>query len=366
MTHSIWMSAWDVEEADPDRLIDGLLGLGIEQCRLGLAYHGGRMLLPGHRRRAVYEHASAVHFLPDWNSYGRLRPVVSDLTGAVSTFLKQCQRRRFPVQAWLVLCHNDQLGGQFPECCIENAFGEKYTYALCPAQPEVQEYVLALCQDAARLPGVSVLDVEALSFMGYQHGSLHDKCGIALCPEAVWLLSVCFCPACRPWLPDRGPVRKALSAWLKTGHPPAIEEGLRAAVRALRKRVLTKLLTQLPGVSINLRYTPDESFTGGKTALAWADLPGNVERVTLSFFGQPMDAMCRGLSQLPRTRPVGVDVGFVFHWPDCASTEEVAARVREVRKAAADGVSYYCYSLAAPYQLEWLRQAIQGIQDYEP
>jgi hypothetical protein len=92
-----------------------------------------------------------------------------------------------------VLCHNDWLGRKHPESCISNYRGEPYTYALCPARAEVQQYVLALIQDVSQFHGITGLDLEALSFMGYEHNSLHDK--RAITPDL--RLNVCHCSVCR-------------------------------------------------------------------------------------------------------------------------------------------------------------------------
>ena len=68
-----------------------------------------------------------------------------------------------------------------------------YPYALCPAQPAVQRYILGLVEDASRLPGITGLDIEALSFMGYDHNSLHDKRAVPVPAE----LNNCHCSECR-------------------------------------------------------------------------------------------------------------------------------------------------------------------------
>ena len=136
MKRSIWLGAWDLEDRDPDIVLDELVGLGLNACGLALSYHGGRMVLPRHPKRFVYElHPSAVYAPIDLSGFGRLKPEVSPLSTIVPAFLKAAQRRGFPVWAWTVLCHNDYLGALAPDCCVENAFGDRYTYALCPSHP---------------------------------------------------------------------------------------------------------------------------------------------------------------------------------------------------------------------------------------
>jgi hypothetical protein len=356
------MNAWDLDETEPERMIDSLLDLRLDECRLGLSYHGGRMLLPANARHVVYEHhPGAIYFHATPDVYGRLRPCESPLASTVAKFLAASEKRKFPVQAWTVLCHNDALGQQHPECCIENAFGERYPYALCPSNPETQEYIVALCREIAALPGVRTLDLEALSYMGYDHHSLHEKCGIALPPETRWLLSVCFCQYCRPSLPDADEVRRHIRLSFDSGQAEPIDPNLKKAVLQVRRQTILVLLSQLRGLPVNLRFTPLTDFTGGKTALSWCDVSGAVPSVTLTFFGSTIDAMRSTLGEMPDNRKLRVEGGFIFHGPDCAAREDVAARIRVLRDANIDGIGFYSYSMAARYQLDWLRRAIQEL-----
>ncbi|MGH9632435.1 MAG: hypothetical protein ACRD7E_29365, partial [Bryobacteraceae bacterium] len=199
MMRSIWMNAWDLEGREPERVLDRLQEYGLDACNLGLSCHGGRIVLPTHPRRAVYEqHPGALYHLADLKRYrnSRLRPHVAPLSALVDDFISTCEKRKWPVNAWTVLCHDDYLGGLAEDCCIHNVFGDSYTYALCPSNAEVRQYIVTLCQEISEIPGVSGLDLEALSFMGYEHSSLHEKRGLPLAPEIIWLLSICVCDFC--------------------------------------------------------------------------------------------------------------------------------------------------------------------------
>ena len=51
------------------------------------------------------------------------------------------------VNAWLVPLHNTRLGQAYPDITVENAFGDRYVYSLCPSSPDAREYAIALCKD---------------------------------------------------------------------------------------------------------------------------------------------------------------------------------------------------------------------------
>lgn len=377
MKRSLWLLPWDVAGRDPDTLLDELQALGMDRVRLALSYHGGRMLLPRHPARIVVEHLSAVYVPLPPDHFGRLRPTSGEQAGAVQRFLVAAQRRAFPVLGWTVLCHHDQLGLAAPDCCVENAFGERYLYALCPTHPDVQEYVVALC-GALAATGVVGLDLEALSYLGYEHQSLHDKRGVPLPPLAAWLLSVCLCGHCRREIDDgnqlAGRIRDAVRCLLNTptAAPVSLHDGLMetlgaealAALLALRQRVLLPLLQKLRAATnpatLNLRLAIDPLAHGGKTTLPLTTLPGLVDEATITFFGASLARMETELAALPPLpRPVPLHGGFVLHEPDCTSHDDFACRVDLLTRAQVEEIAFYSYSMASGTHLSWLRPAVK-------
>lgn len=319
MNHFLWMHPWDLEGWPPEQFIDELQATGIGEVRLALAYHGGRLLLPRNRRYLVYEqHESAVYFAINPRLYGRVQPVAGPHLDAVASFLAAAAKRRFPVRAWLVLCHNDLLGKRYPGLTIRNLRGESYSYALCPAQADVAEYIVALIRDVSALPGITGLDLEALSFMGYEHQSLHDKRAVEPDPA----IHVCHCSMC-----------------LGKQDRCAVLRGVLDQIRAA---------TSLP---IDLRYTGDAAFYGGKTFLPLTDLKGRVDSITRTWFGKAVEQM-----ECPQTDPVPAHTGFVFHPPDTRSAAQLQARYE--RAAGSAGVGVYCYGLANEEHWSWLKSVL--------
>jgi hypothetical protein len=290
---SVWAGPWDQGYLDPKL-----------RYRMSYAYHGGRLHLPRHATRRVYElDASAAYFDADLAKFGRLKPRVA---GPRVTLDR-------PHAAWVVLCHNDALGAMHPDCCIRNQYGETYSYGLCPGHPDVQEYVIELCRQASRQPFVDELDVEALSFMGYAHEGLHEKTGVKLSPAELAELSECHCGRCGP----------------------------DTLIRVLRQ------IRSVVDCRINLRVSLDPTFRGGKFPCSQEDLPklqGLVDAITLTYFRLPVNF------RRPDA-PFEVHAGFVMHEPDCSTDAD-----REARLAAcsgADEVAFYCWGLAGADAAAW-------------
>lgn len=379
---SIWIHPSDLDGRDPARLAAELRGLGLDAVGLAMKYHGGRMLLPRSPRGPARDlDPGGVFFPPTASRYDRLVPRPAEEAALVGPFVEACMAEGVAVGGWTVVCHDDRLGEEHPDCCVRNLFGDRYRYALCPSHPDVRRYAGALCADVAATPGVERLELEALSFMGYDHASLHDKSGIPLAPVARWLLSLCACDACRGRIGaplaeavDRG--RRALEAHFAdpfaAAAPTDLREGLEAvlgaelleAVLAGRRAVVASLLDavrqEAGGAHLNLRLSPDPLFIGGKSALGWDDLPGRADSATVTFFGAPAERMAAEVDRLPEPgrRPVPVHGGFVFHGPDCASAADVRHRLYLLREARVDGLSFYSYGMAAEPQLHWLSDAI--------
>jgi hypothetical protein len=194
---------WDVN-GDP-AAADRIAGLGLTGVTLAAAYHPVRAVTPFHPEHRIVTRDAAVYYRADparWRATGsrpaRLRPVVAQPTGSFERAAAALRSRGLQVTAWAVITHNDRLGAAVPSAAVRNAFGDRYPWALCPASPAVREYAAALAGEIAALPEADAIELEACGWYGVEHLSAHDKtAGAAAGAQAQWLLSVCFCAACR-------------------------------------------------------------------------------------------------------------------------------------------------------------------------
>src|SRR5918996_675272 len=69
--------------------------------------------------------------------------------------------------AWMVLLHNSRLGAAHPNMTVQNAFGDRYVYSLCPSAPEVRQYAVALCKDLTDRYAVSGISILTPGFLPY-------------------------------------------------------------------------------------------------------------------------------------------------------------------------------------------------------
>ena len=385
MRKTIWLNVWDLRGIAPSELVAELRDLGLTGCRLGLAYHGGRIILPRNRERRVYEqHRSAIYFKPGAGAFDdlRLRPPIADEAILVEPFLRECRKADFTAEAWAVFCHNDFLGETAPDACAVNCFGDRYSHALCPANEDARRYAIALAAAVAQIEGIAAIDAEAVSFMGLEHGGLHDKRGVQLPAAIDWLLSICLCAACRdnlgadaaddigrksrfavgeffenfPNAPDAIDLPVELAEILGAENFAALLEHRRRTVKSL----LAEMRENLNGKPLNLRLAASPLFNGGKTALDWADAADAADEATLTFFGKSTHAIAAEINALPATN-LKLHGGLMFHQPDCAAQTNLREKVELFSADKFAGLAFYSYGMATRAHLQWLKRVLREI-----
>jgi hypothetical protein len=340
MSFAIWMHPWDLEHREPAAVLDHLLAHGIEEAYLAVRYHAGRMYLPTHPTRRVLDHAPGGDYL--------------ELFGhQIELFLNAASSRNFPVHAWMVLAHRDDLAAHQRHLCLENAWGDRYPYALCPSQPEVQDQFLAECRRVDQFHSWASLQLEALGFMGYSHNSEHDKRGVPLSADDEFRLSICFCPACMYGYGAHGDMLR--EAVLRGEQHASVSTML-----LWRRSVQYGLLRQISEVvqaPLDIRTAASTRFTGGKSTLTFEECAGLAKACTVTFFGSSLTAMEAEVDRLAALpRPVAVNAGMIFHGPDCPNQATFLDRLALIRKPMFAKQILYCSALAGNEHWAWLRR----------
>ncbi|WP_328988784.1 hypothetical protein OG394_21395 [Kribbella sp. NBC_01245] len=379
--HGVFAYTWDLV-GDPDaarRLND----LGADTVTLQAAYHSVRATTGWHpRHRVVHADHAATYFRirPErWR--GQLLQPVAPSWGVpdddrFGTALAALTAEGLRTEAWLVLTHSSILGRSAPDLTVRNAFGETFQYALCPAQPAVREYALTLVREVCDQYDVPALMLEACGWLGFDHGSHHEKtAGADLSPCARDLLSLCLCPACTAHLVALGidtvdlaqDIRLSVNRELQQGVPAGanLAEAIGAAraevLYGYRTKVIADLVADIRGVSSDrdllLMATDDPQVTGPDVG---ADLTGFAEgppdAFVLKCWHDEEAALARVKAAAARTDvPLVANVTALEQRPeDLASftSRLVAAGVSEVR--------YYHAGLASPARQAAIRTAIRG------
>ncbi|MER6954814.1 hypothetical protein [Streptomyces sp. NPDC000618] len=241
MKASTFVYPWDVI-GDPEAPAR-IAALGVEQVTLAAAYHSTRALTPRHpRHRIVTAEHAAVLYPPDDRWEGRaLRPYPAGDWAPGDAFAEAAEALADAgpeVHTWVVLAHNSRLGAEHPDTSVVNAYGDRYPWAPCIAQPATRAYLVDLAAEAAVRPGAAGTELESLGWYGLQHLHAHDKTGgVGLGDAGQYLMALCFCPDCRFGYGARGLDADALAAAVREALEPlwrgAPDDGGWAAVEKL-------------------------------------------------------------------------------------------------------------------------------------
>ncbi|MFE1026297.1 hypothetical protein ACFW5I_17315 [Streptomyces sp. NPDC058818] len=224
MKASAFVYPWDVN-GDPDAP-ELIARTGVEQVTLAAAYHSTRALTPRHpRHRVVTAEYAAVLYPPDARWEGRdLRPYEAgdwapgDAWGEAAAALADAG---LEVHTWVVLAHNSRLGAECPRTSVVNAYGDRYPWAPCIAQPATRAYLTGLAAEAAVRPGARGTELESLGWYGLAHLHAHDKTGgVGLGDAGQYLMSLCFCPDCRAGYGGQGLDPGGLAAAVRAALEP--------------------------------------------------------------------------------------------------------------------------------------------------
>jgi hypothetical protein len=326
MQVALYVHPFDLTALENHGGLARLRDLGIGELSLATSYHDGRWLTPWNpRRRVRFLEDGCVHFRPGAD-YGRLQPKASSEvpSGGPSPLEQLCGQAPaagVKVRAWTVFGHNTRLGLTAPDVTVENAFGDRYPYALCPSSSDVQDYHEALVRDLASHEGLGSLELEALGQMGIAHSSHHDKTSFPPAGLYAFALSACFCGAClevhRELGSDGDSVREQVRALvtrcvtdadaMSPTKAPSRDDELDAAqtqwveaVLAVRRTTIARLAKRVTAGSgacaRAVQVHPDRWFTGSQLSAQSAMAFAAADERVLTCYGDGPDGIAKVLA----------------------------------------------------------------------
>ena len=346
MQLALYAHPFDLEALAGEGGLARVRDLGVQEVALATSYHDGRWLMPWHPQGVVrFLEDGTVHFRPR-GEYGELQPkrskhVPGKGPSPLERLCTDAAALGLRTRAWTVFTHNSRLGERHPERCVENVFGDRASYALCPSQPAVQQYVLAMVADLAAHEGLHTIEFEALGQMGWKHSSHHDKASFTPAGLLDAALSACFCSACTEQYAAVGAnvmdvkarVRAVVTQLLYQGDSMApdkvpqapselkassLDSSWIAPVLAVRQRTIAGLAKQIvaatPAIARAVQVHPHPWFTGSQLSSSVAGaFPVGDERV-LTCYGDGPDAIGKALAS-DGAKPWAAGPKRVCVWP---------------------------------------------------
>jgi hypothetical protein len=378
---------WDIVDEGEASFLDHCLKLGVNRVHVAASYHSGKFLLPRNTRARVYfPEPGALYFRAPTSAWkGGLDQPVSDLagTGWLEKLAAGASARGIELSAWTVFFHNSALGARYPALTIQNAFGDRYPFALCPTQPKVRDHGAALCRSLATLGFFASIDLETIGYLGYFHGYHHEVTAIPLGPMEKFLLSLCFCPACRmageaagiEMEPLAAEVRRLLMCRMRSddasgGHVDSAEH-------------LATLLVMQPSLQQLIRFRMD-TVTAFVKRLSSESATVRLAACTSSFVGSPSNIWMEGISPValkpmvecvhllayaPEAGDVNSDLVFFLAMmgdsdllnltlnlglPVTTTFAQAAAKIEFARRQGVHRFSFFNYGFLGEGRLRWI------------
>lgn len=392
-----------------DEGLDAVLGnvqerAGIDGLTLAVAYHDARDIFPHNPLHKVrYLEGGAVFFRPDESRYEglQIRPRVAELAQAVDPLGDLCAaagERGMGVNAWVVFLHGDRLGFAHPECCTQNAFGDRYLTDLCPSNPEVRAYARALASDVARY-GISTILAESLHFHGLTHGYHHERYFEELGTVGTYLLGLCFCAHCLAAAHRAGVDAEMVHRFVRDelerrfagdGSSDDSVELTRDLLAAFgggqllgyldaRVETVTSLVAEVSaavdgGTSVAFLDLSgaEKGFATGQPVgdaaptIGWqvgvdaASLAGACDIVEATGYAADPDRLSADLNAYRSLLTDPSQLGLMLRPmpPDCRSAENLAAKIALARERGLKRVDFYHYGFCRLRSLDWVRQSL--------
>ncbi|MDN0195015.1 hypothetical protein [Streptomyces sp. S.PNR 29] len=387
MKASAFVYPWDVN-GDP-RAAEFIAGIGVRQATLAAAYHSTRALTPRHpsHRVVTAEHAAVLYPAGDRWEGRELRPYAAgdwapgDAFGEAAAALTDAG---LEVHTWVVLAHNSRLGAEHPDTSVVNAYGDRYPWAPCIAQPATRAYLVDLAAEAAVRPGARGTELESLGWYGLQHLHAHDKTGgVGLGDAGQYLMALCFCPACREGYGSKGLDADELADAVRTALEPvwqgAPSDGGWAGVekllgettanatrawrdetaRTLQETAVRAVRDAAPdGFQVLLHADPVSYHCGANPGVDPAHILSVADGVVVPCAGGP-----GLLTPFAQQRPDGavIAANFTVVSGMGGSPGTLAADITEARRLGATEVRLYHAGLASDGDLETVRSALAGL-----
>lgn len=389
---TLWAYPWDLFDLGAEQFLTDITErAGATGVSLAASYHAGRFLQArSPRRKVLFPADGTIYFRPSLESFhkGRIQPEVAALVeeqgDPMALLLAARERYGFQLSAWTVCLHNTRIGTAYPDVTVQNAFGDREYFSLCPSHPDARAYVRTLVGDMTRRYPVDAVELETPHFLGFAHRFHHEKEDVGLSEREQFLLSLCFCEHCQAGARRAGVdaeaarreveavVAEACNRPVPMPSPDFLAEGpdgladLPYVLEYVRWRTqpVTSLLAEVreaaaPGARVVcMTPVPERCWTVG---LDFAAAARRLDGLLVITYGMDAEQVAEALAAAREEAGPhrSLSAGLKLSWPEVAGPEALAARVQAARQGGADGAHFYNHGLVPASRLDWVRAALK-------
>lgn len=387
----IHLFPWDVADEGPEACLDTIAALACNTVILSPNYHRARLFRP--RTLGFYNRpVDWCDFRPTTTLYeesGLLPPINPDLrcVDACGQAVAAARARGLDVILSVIGCHNTTIGLRHPELCVENACGNRYAFALSPAEPRVRSFLASLVRDLCRQYRPDAVLLDSFSFLDAVHREHHELMFVSPGAFGKYLLSLCFGPASCARLRREGIdplalraqvvrlVTRAVTETPGPRSPEAERDELTAlllefpeflAAARIRSEVVHELLSDLAAIARDegVQLHSQSGLLARPTARVWTEGAGlrtramSCAKIFIQAHWPSAREATHDLNWAATVLPAGRFVlGTMASEDNVATESDLVERAVAARRIGAAGISVYNYGLLSAARLGWVRRA---------
>jgi hypothetical protein len=377
-----WAYPWDLEEEGIDMALARMAGqIGVDAVSVIVA--AGRVCEA--RPRSVFatrttDMEAGLHFAPSRTSYlnTRIRPTPAawmKSRNPLEKIARQAEKQGLKLRARVTICRSATLVEKHPEAACVNVLGAPSREWLCPSNPDVREYGIALLEDLTANYPLAAVEVADADFGGGDPFQQYLAEGVVPGEVERRLWSWCFCSSCRQRAGEAGIDVESVAAVLRdrlermlrlevvgqTSFASLLAEDDRlAAYQTMRAEAVRSFAKSIRGRS-KTRLVLDWSSRSEVIGASLEFLREHTDRVLLAFPAEdtPRSQALFGDLVDQAGGAARVEVSVPCCPPRAHDGPSVVAAVHRATEAGHAAIGFFNYGLAAEPVLDWVRQAVR-------
>jgi hypothetical protein len=201
MRTTIYAYPWDLARMGVERSLREIVDHGISAIDLAATYHPIDTYSPRDGGAFFTNPRGSIYFPTRDERYGRIRPLsyagteVPGLARVWPEVARLASSLGLGVNAWTVTLFMPWIRDAYPDCARVLPTGQASGSGACPANADVREFLVTMCEDMVEQFGIDVIRLENIMPV-FDFDWLRPRVLFAFPQVARELMNLCFCRAC--------------------------------------------------------------------------------------------------------------------------------------------------------------------------
>jgi hypothetical protein len=194
---TIYAYPWDLARVGVERALKQICADGISAIDLTASYHPIDALSPREGVSIFTNARGAVYFPPRDERYGRIKPHVHspEISAIWPETARHAHALGLDLNAWTITLFQPWIRDAHPDCARVFPSGNPSGSGVCPANDDVREFLVTMCEDMVDQFGIKLVRLENIMPV-FDFDWLRPRTLITVPPFARTLMNLCFCNAC--------------------------------------------------------------------------------------------------------------------------------------------------------------------------